>query len=199
MVFGLLVAGVDGQLRERIDRNAREKLEREMRLLLGADCVFEERAVNDKRGKRVIYTITDEAGKEVTYHIAYTVAGGAAGEQGEPRGKTVVGYAIEAIGGGFADKIRLLVAVDAKVDKVLGIGVLKSSETPGFGDKIVNDEFKEQFGDCPVVKFLVVKTGDRSKKDAEIVAITGATVSSDAVAKIVNGAVKSLKERIDKQ
>jgi electron transport complex protein RnfG len=102
------------------------------------------------------------------------------------------------VGGGFADKIVLLVTLDPGLEKLLGIAVLKSNETPGFGDKIKNPPFKDQFGGCPVQeKLMVVKTGDRSKVDREIVSITGATISSEAVTKIVNDAVREMKTIIN--
>lgn len=170
LVFGLLVAGVHGALKQRIADNARKKLEGELKNLLTGAASFKE--------------VKDESGK-VMYRVGL-----------DEQGKTV-GYAMQADGGGFADKIVLLITLDAKLDKLLGIAVLKSNETPGFGDKIKDAPFKGQFTDCPVKeKLTVIKTGDRSKVDREIVAITGATISSDAVTKIVNDAVLEMKNII---
>ena len=169
LVFGLLVAAVNGQLEEKIAANARLKLERAMQALLGTDR-FEDISVGD------------EQGIAVTYHLGRD-------ENGAP-----IGYAIQAQGGGFADKITLLVALDAGLQNYRGIAVLKTNETPGFGDKIKNEPFKGQFSNCPAAKKLVVvKTGDPSIPDNEIVAITGATISSDAVVKIVNNAKLQLQ------
>ncbi|KPK75043.1 MAG: hypothetical protein AMJ79_12635 [Phycisphaerae bacterium SM23_30] len=168
LVFGLLVAGIYGQLDPIIKKNEREKLEREMRNLLGAETTFEE--VKDTEGETVLYYM----GKD---------------EQGE-----VVGYAIKAEGSGFADKIGLLIAIDGRLENLLGIGVLKSNETPGFGDKIKESEFRDQFKGCPAVKLKVEKTGDRSVVDEQIIAITGATVSSEAVTKIINEAIRRMGE-----
>ena len=174
LVFGLLVAGVHGQLKERIKRNAQEKLNREMGSLFGAGKEYEP-----------VPDATDERGEKVLYYIARD-------EQGE-----VCGYTLEVVGSGFADKIKLLVAVDAKLEKLIGIAVLKSNETPGFGDKIKEARFRDQFGGCPTVKLLVVKEGARSVADEQIVAITGATVSSEAVTKIVNEGIVRLREMIN--
>ena len=42
----------------------------------------------------------------------------------------------------------------------------------------------------------MVKSGDRSVVDEQIVAITGATISSEAVTKIVNEVVVSLRSKV---
>ncbi len=110
-------------------------------------------------------------------------------------GKTA-GYALTAEGGGFADKIGLLIATDAAAEHVLGIVVLSSSETPGFGDQATKPEFKNQFIGAPTTKLAVAKDGDRGVVDDTIIAITGATITSEAVVKIVNDAVIALKEKL---
>jgi electron transport complex protein RnfG len=172
LVFGLLVAGVHGQLKGPIEQNAKNKLAREMRLLLGEGSSFE--------------PVVDDKGQELYY-------------KGIKDGQ-VTGYAFKAVGGGFADKIELLVAVDADWKNLLGIAVLKTNETPGFGDKMKEPQFKGQFNNCPAAdkqnKLTVLKTGDRSKVDREIVAITGATITSEAVTKIVNNAVIAMREQV---
>ena len=175
LVFGLLVATIHGQLEGKIAENAREKLEREMKFLLGQDSTFE--------------AVPDEAGENVLYYAGKDMDG------------QLVGYAFAATGGGFADKITLLVAVDGKMEKLLGIAVLKTNETPGFGDKMKEPYFKGQFSGCPSPaagnKLTVAKTGEMSKVDREIIAITGATVTSEAVVKIVNDAVLEMRKKIE--
>jgi Na+-translocating ferredoxin:NAD+ oxidoreductase subunit G len=172
LVFGLLVSWVYGQLQGPIEQNAKNKLNREMGLLLGEGSTFE--------------PVTDNDGQVLYY-------------KGIKDGQ-VKGYAFKAVGGGFADKIELLLAVDAECKTLLGMAVLKTNETPGFGDKMKDDLFKGQFNGCPAPdkqnKLAVLKTGDRSKVDREIVAITGATITSEAVTKIVNDAVIAMRERI---
>jgi len=96
-------------------------------------------------------------------------------------------------GSGFADKIKLVLTVDAAFENLAGFGVLASNETPGFGDKIKNDYLRNQFIDAPAVQLVLSKTGDDKKIDNEIVAITGATVSSEAVVKILNNYIGQIK------
>jgi len=107
-----------------------------------------------------------------------------------------VGWAFVCEGAGFADKIKLVLTVDAEFEKLAGFGVLASNETPGFGDKIKNNYYRNQFIGAPARQLVLSKTGDDKKIDSEIVAITGATVSSEAVVKILNNYITQIKARL---
>ena len=107
-----------------------------------------------------------------------------------------VGFSFLAEGSGFADKIVLVLATDKAVKKIAGFDVLSSNETPGFGDQIKFDYYRDQFESAPAAKLDLVKTGDPAKKDNQIVAITGATVSSEAVVAIVNNTLEQIKTQL---
>ena len=112
------------------------------------------------------------------------------------------GWAFVIVGSGFADKIRLVVAVDADFTTLYGFGVLSSNETPGFGDRINNTgpgTYQSQFQGAPVGKLDLVKTGDRTKIDDQIVAMTGATVTSQAVVDTFNKYLVPIKDAMIKQ
>ena len=109
----------------------------------------------------------------------------------------IIGWAFIAEGAGFADKIKLVVVVDKQFKELRGFGVLSSNETPGFGDKLkTEDFFRNQFKRAPVEEFTLSKTGDDKKIDSEIVAITGATVTSDSVVRILNNFIGQVKTRM---
>ena len=107
-----------------------------------------------------------------------------------------VGWAFVCEGSGFADKIKLVLTVDAAFEKLAGFGVLASNETPGFGDKIKDDYFRNQFAGVPAVELILSKAGNEKIIDSEIVAISGATVSSEAVVEIVNNYLKQIKAQL---
>ncbi|MBN1124822.1 MAG: FMN-binding protein [Sedimentisphaerales bacterium] len=111
----------------------------------------------------------------------------------------LVGWAFTVEGSGFADKIRLVLAVDTKFKKLKGYDVLFSNETPGFGDKIKKDFFKNQFHGAPVKEYTLTKIGDDKAIDDQIVAISGATVSSEAVVKTINTYLIQVQEGLRKQ
>ena len=98
-----------------------------------------------------------------------------------------VGYAIPGAGPGFQDTIGLLYGYTPQRQLVLGMEVLESRETPGLGDKIYkDDDFVGSFSALSIVPEIVaVKKGDKSLPN-EIDAITGATISSKAVVRIIN-------------
>ena len=98
-----------------------------------------------------------------------------------------VGYAIPAAGPGFQDTIGLLYGFKPDRQLVTGMEVLESRETPGLGDKIYKDaDFVANFKELLVEpEILVVKKGKKSRPN-EVDAITGATISSKAVVRIIN-------------
>jgi len=111
----------------------------------------------------------------------------------------IVGWAFTCEGSGFADKIKLVLTVDDRFEKLRGYGVLSSNETPGFGDKIKEPYYRQQFNGAPVTELELVKLGDPDDKDSEIVAITGATVSSEAVVTTVNMYLGQIKNHMQEK
>jgi len=101
--------------------------------------------------------------------------------------KKVIGYAIPGAGPGFQDTIRLMYGYRPHDGRIIGLQILDSRETPGIGDKIFKDaEFRANFTNLAVAPTInVVKKGKKSAAN-EIDAITGATISSKAVARILN-------------
>ena len=88
-----------------------------------------------------------------------------------------IGFAFLARGMGYGGHIDILVGLENETIK--GIGIVTHRETPGMGDRITEPEFKDQF--------LGLYIGDAALKrdDGRIDAITGATISSRAVAEAV--------------
>ena len=96
------------------------------------------------------------------------------------------GYAIANAGAGFQDEIRLLYGYEPASRRVIGMEILASRETPGLGDKIFKSQaFVDNFNDLAVEPEIVVVKDGRDQPH-EVDAITGATISSKAVVKIIN-------------
>lgn len=70
---------------------------------------------------------------------------------------------------------------------VNGIEILSISETAGLGMKAADDEFKSQFAGKKAESFQITKNGAAS--DSEIDAISGATITSNAMAEGVNAGI----------
>jgi len=109
---------------------------------------------------------------------------------------TRIGFAIPAEGPGFQDTIKLIYGYDPVRGRIVGMRVLESRETPGLGDKIIKDEsFVNNFSDLRVTpEVVVVKRGRTS--DNQVDAISGATISSNAVVKIINESNARWLERL---
>ena len=106
-----------------------------------------------------------------------------------------IGWVIPATGQGFADKVELLIGVDAGVDTLTGIYVLDQKETPGLGNKIIEAGWREQFVGKSALEPLIV-TKAKTAKDQEIVALTGATISSDTVCDTINATLAELRSAL---
>ncbi len=110
-----------------------------------------------------------------------------------------IGWAFNASGFGFADKIELVVAVDTDFKKIAGYEVLSSNETPGFGDQIKLPWYLSQFAGASVGQLQLERTGNHDKIDDQIIAITGATISSQAVVNIINNTLLPLKTQMQQK
>ncbi len=109
----------------------------------------------------------------------------------------LVGYAIPAAGPGFQDTIKLIFGYLPISRSIVGMEILDSRETPGLGDKIYKDaDFVANFEKLAIdPEITAVKKGKKAKPN-EIDAITGATISSKAVVRIMNEATKLWAPRL---
>ena len=98
-----------------------------------------------------------------------------------------VGYAMPGAGPGFQDTIKILYGYKPGEKLVVGMEVLESRETPGLGDKIYKDmDFVDEFYALAIEPEIVaVKKGTKTAEN-HVDAITGATISSKAIVRIIN-------------
>lgn len=97
------------------------------------------------------------------------------------------GYAIPAAGGGFQDIISLIYGYVPGDKQIVGMAILESRETPGLGDKIFKDQaFVDQWSELSVEPELVPTKKGEGTAPNHVDCITGATISSKAVVRIVN-------------
>ena len=105
----------------------------------------------------------------------------------------VIGYAFIAEGNGYQGKIQIIAGIDTKLEKLKGIEVLESSETPGLGAEITNEPFKKQFRGLSVLSQITFTKGKITQNN-EIQAITGATISTRSVVGILNKEIARIRE-----
>lgn len=108
----------------------------------------------------------------------------------------LLGLVIEASDRGYGDMIKALFAYDPETQRATGFKVVEMKETPGLGDQIATDpDFLKNFsgldltldpeGQALVHPIVTVKNGKKSNP-WEIDGISGATISSRAVARMIN-------------
>ena len=169
LIGGFILSFVYAQASPKIFKNAEEAEKKALKLLMpDADDVT-------KMGD---WTSHDK-------HAKYFVA---------KKGGDIIGYVIQSFGKGYSSYINTFIATD-KDFVVQKINILGHAETPGLGDEIETDWFKNQFKDKTLEHLKVIK--GETKEDIQ--AISGATISSravteDAVKHGVEFLIKTIKE-----
>ena len=103
-----------------------------------------------------------------------------------------VGWVIPAKGQGFADRIELLLGVDAAVSRITGVYILDQKETPGLGNKIIESGWRGQFIGKSALATVAAITGGGAS-GSQIDAVTGATISSESVCNIINATLAKMR------
>lgn len=176
---GLLLVLVNAWAEPKIMAHRAEVLREAIQEVLGAPERYETLFLVDGKFAAELPATVDSMGLDRIY-VGYDASGHA------------VGYAIAAGEPGFQDMIRLLFAFDPTSGRIRGMKVLESKETPGLGDKIEKDSaFVAGFSD-PVPPLVGVKIGRGTGDAHEVDMITGATISSRAIIRIINHRLEEL-------
>jgi electron transport complex protein RnfG len=162
--------------------------------------------IEANRARRLDAAISEVLSQPARYDTLYVAEGGLWREPpagtdpktaekvylGYQQDGTVIGYAIVNELPGFADVVRLIFGYDPATRQLLGMKVLESKETPGLGDKIEKDSaFVRQFVGL-ATPVTGVKPGAGKGGTGEVDLITGATISSRIVVRIINSALDRL-------
>jgi electron transport complex protein RnfG len=118
-----------------------------------------------------------------------------------------IGFALVAAEFGYgSDPIKLIFGYDAHTHEILGMKVLEDKETPGIGTGVESDAsfaglfWKDGASGRPARQTPLVGRRDDQFDAAqphEIDMISGATISSRAVIKSVNGVTSKLQDRLE--
>ena len=141
----------------------------------------------------IVYDVTkepiaqaQERTKKILKENGYTDDITEVAEATDKKGK-VIGYVINVTSHeGYGGDIEISVGI-ASDGTVKGIEMLSIGETAGLGMKAKDAEFKDQFRDKKVQKFTYTKNGE--KGDDKIDAISGATITTNAVTNAVDSAL----------
>lgn len=94
----------------------------------------------------------------------------------------LIGIAYEAKSTGYHGDIELMVGMDPE-GKLTGISIIKHTETPGLGARIIEPKFTDQFKGLSGELKLTSQGG-------KVDAVSGATISSKGAINAVNEAIK---------
>jgi electron transport complex protein RnfG len=166
--FGITLAAVEGGLADRIAMQQRLKLERSIQRVVPG-------AVESKKVDGLDFDL---------YRVT--------GDDGE-----LVGWAYPAAAQGYADKVRVLIGLDAAGETITGIDILYTIETPGLGDRIKADEFRDRFKGKSTGEPIPILKG-KAESDQGVHVLTGATYSSEAVINAANVKREQVRAAIEK-
>ncbi len=123
---------------------------------------------------------------KISYYIGYKTT----------EKQNIVGYAFVAKGSGYSSEIETMVGVDT-TGTIKGIKIMQQVETPGLGTKIEEVRygesspwFQDQFLNRIAEGLAVDKDGGK------IISVTGATISSRAVANSIKKGLSELEEKV---
>ena len=168
LVFGVALAGVQVQLSPLVETNKLNETKGRIPSLVSGAWTSEKEVIAGYD----VYCAKDKAGR-------------------------LAGWVIRASGQGFADKIELLVGLDATAQTITGLYVLDQKETPGLGNKISEEKFRKPFAEGTLRTDRELKvTKGKAREPSGVPAVSGATISSESVCAIVNEAVGKVREQL---
>lgn len=183
-VAGLLIVVAFGLTQPTIQHNKAVRMAAAVQEVLGNPAHYDTLFVVNGELVKAAPAGTDLATAEQVY-VGYEENG------------SVIGYAMAAGEPGFQDVVRLIFGYDPVTGTLLGMKVLESKETPGLGDRIEKDSvFVAQFSGVST-PLVGVKVGRASGDPAEVDLITGATISSRAIVRIINNSLGRLTPMLE--
>ena len=109
----------------------------------------------------------------------------------------LLGYAFPTEFSGFQGKIKIMVGMDSKLETITGLVVLENVETPGLGNKISDKSWRDGFrGLSGEEEIRLVKNQAADREQNEVEAITGATISSQAVVKGATARIMEVRKAV---
>lgn len=114
---------------------------------------------------------------------------------GKDQSGAALGYAISASAQGYGGQVRVMTGIAD--GRIIGVDVFyNDDETPGLGKNTSNESFRDQYKGLSVNEDIVVGKDDQAGNAQTVDAVTSATISSRAVTKAVNEALRIYNENV---
>ncbi len=140
---------------------------------LTKDVIAEAQALKEEQSRMIVLPNAEsfKASEDESYHIAYS-------------GEEIVGYVFLTESKGYGGTVMVMTGIDVN-SQITGVTLVSQNETPGLGTnatkEVYTDQYKQEANTLTVVKSVA--------GEGEIQALTGATITSDAVTDAVNIAI----------
>jgi electron transport complex protein RnfG len=183
-VAGLLIVSAYKMTLPRIEEHQGEVMQAAIREVLKAPASYDTLYL---AGGKLVKTLPAGASAKTTEKVYL----------GHDASGRRVGFALGGTENGFQDPVTVMFGYDAGARKVIAMKVIANKETPGLGNKIETDSgFVNGFANASAPLSGVKK--DRGKSGpTDVVMITGATISSRTVIRIINNAIARWQPLMD--
>lgn len=144
--------------------------------LLTKDKIAEQERLAEETSRMTVSPGAESfaASDDGTYYLAQT-------------GGETIGYVFTTTANSYGGEIKVMTGISSD-GMVTGVSLLSISDTPGLGMNAEKESFRDQYKKAaPSGGFTVIKNGTAG--DTEINAMTGATITSQAVTDAVNDAI----------
>lgn len=108
----------------------------------------------------------------------------------------VLSYGKLETGPGLWGSVTIFIALDKSTENLVGLNIISHSETPGLGGRIEENWFKDQFRGIVLNSsnpFIEYKPSDKGNVDG----ISGATLTSESVKKIINKSIEDIRSLLE--
>jgi Na+-transporting NADH:ubiquinone oxidoreductase subunit C len=107
-------------------------------------------------------------------------------------------YIFEFEGRGLWGMIKGLVTLKPDLETIQNIRIIAQEETPGLGGRIAEEEFLNQFQQKRMAPELALAMRQKAVRDNEVDAISGASLTSKALIKMINQSGRRFRRRLRK-
>lgn len=107
-------------------------------------------------------------------------------------------YILEFEGRGLWGMINGIVTLGADLETIKGVKIISQEETPGLGARIEEEEYLNQYNEKKVSPQLIMVLRRRATEINEVDAISGASISCQALVDILNEHTVNFREMMER-
>jgi Na+-transporting NADH:ubiquinone oxidoreductase subunit C len=106
-------------------------------------------------------------------------------------------YSVLFRGSGLWGTITGILSVNSSITEIIGMDIISHNETPGLGGRIDEAWFKQQFTNLQIPDNSIHAITSGTKGEGEIDAVSGATLTSRLLEKMINNTLGNFKNYLE--